>query len=60
VDGNKRTAITAIAVFLKLNGYKLLFDDLEAYQWLMSLYETKRVTKSALEEWLRSHARVEP
>jgi death-on-curing protein len=31
LDGNKRTAITSTGVFLLLNSYRLLFDDLEAY-----------------------------
>lgn len=57
IDGNKRTAITAAAVFLRLNGYKLLFDDVELYDWMMSLYETGRFTKAAADEWFRSHAR---
>jgi death-on-curing protein len=58
VDGNKRTAVAATAVFLRINGYKLLFDDLQAYEWLISLYETGRMKKSVLEEWLRSHAQA--
>ena len=52
LDGNKRTAITATGVFLLLNGYRLLFDDLEGYNWLMGLYESGRVS----EPWLRQHA----
>ena len=56
VDGNKRTAITATAIFLVLNGYKLAFEDLEAYQWLMTLYEHGTVTRIAIEAWLRQHA----
>ncbi len=56
LDGNKRTAITAIGVFLLLNGYRLLFDDLEAYNWLIGLYESGRVSKSTIEPWLRQHA----
>ena len=59
VDGNKRTAVAATGVFLRLNGYKLLFDDLQAYEWLISLYETGRMKKAVLEEWLRSHAQAE-
>ncbi|PYY10977.1 MAG: type II toxin-antitoxin system death-on-curing family toxin [Acidobacteria bacterium] len=59
LDGNKRTAITATAVFLRLNSYKLVFDDVEAYESLISLYETGRVTKAAVAEWLRSHSRPE-
>jgi len=56
LDGNKRTAITATGVFLLLNGYRLLFDDLEAYHWLIELYESGRVSKSSIEAWLRGHS----
>ena len=58
VDGNKRTAITATGVFLLLNGYKLLFNDLEAYDWLIDLYETHRVSKANIEPWLRAHSKA--
>jgi death-on-curing protein len=58
VDGNKRTAITATAVFLLLNGFKLLFDDLEAYTWLIELYEGGKVSKANIEPWLREHAKA--
>ena len=57
VDGNKRTAITATGVFLLLNGLKLQFDDLEAYNWLTGLHEAGRVTKAILDPWLREHAK---
>jgi prophage maintenance system killer protein len=56
VDGNKRTAITAAAVFLMLNGYRLVFQDLEAYRWLIGLYESGHVNKVNIERWLREHA----
>lgn len=56
VDGNKRTAVTATGVFLRLNGYELIFVDREMYDWLMNLYSTNRVTKLALDVWLRAHA----
>jgi death on curing protein len=56
LDGNKRTAITATGVFLLLNGYRLVFEDLEAYNWLIGLYESGRVNKSMIEPWLRQHA----
>ena len=55
LDGNKRTAMTATAVFLRLNGYKLEFDDVEAYEWLIELYEMGSVKKAAIDEWLRAH-----
>ena len=56
LDGNKRTAVTATAVFLHLNGYKLLFNDAEAYKWMIDLLKNGRFTKTAVDEWLRSHA----
>ncbi len=58
LDGNKRTAITATGVFLMMNGCKLIFDDVEAYQWLMGLYESGSVTKNAIENWLRRHVQA--
>jgi death-on-curing protein len=39
VDGNKRTAIAVAASFLRMNGFRLEFNDLEAYHFLMQLYE---------------------
>lgn len=56
LDGNKRTAITATGVFLLMNGYRLRFDDLEAYNWLIGLYESCKVNKATIEPWLRRHA----
>jgi death-on-curing protein len=44
LEGNKRTAVTAAGVSLLLNGYRLLFEDLEAYNWLIGLYESGRVS----------------
>jgi death-on-curing protein len=35
IDGNKRVAITVIAAFLKVNGYRLEFDDLTAFSFLI-------------------------
>jgi death-on-curing protein len=31
VDGNKRVAVTVTAAFLRVNGYRLEFDDIEAF-----------------------------
>jgi death-on-curing protein len=55
VDGNKRTAITAMGVFLRLNNYDLVFIDREMYDWLMNLYQTGRLTKMVIDAWLRTH-----
>jgi hypothetical protein len=39
-----------------MNGFELRFADIEAYQWLIGLYETHRVTRAAIESWIREHA----
>jgi death on curing protein len=57
VDGNKRVAVTVTAAFLKINGYLLEFNDLEAYSFLIGLYELGRMQFIELEKWLRVHAR---
>lgn len=58
LDGNKRTAITMAAAFLRVNGYRLAFNDLEACRFLIGLYETGRMRLPELDAWLR--ARVTP
>jgi death on curing protein len=60
VDGNKRTAIAVTASFLRVNGFLLEFDDLQAYRFLIRLYETSQFRFERLEPWLRQHARPEP
>ena len=57
IDGNKRTAIAVTAAFLRTNGYKLHFDNQEAYRFLMDLYQRNAFRFEALETWLREHAR---
>lgn len=56
VDGNKRVAVTVTAAFLRVNGYRLEFDDLDAFLFLTDLYETGRMRFEALDRWLRQHA----
>ncbi len=56
VDGNKRTAVVVAAAFLGINGFRLDFDDLEAYQFLIQLYESNQFRLERLEPWLRKHA----
>ncbi len=55
LDGNKRVAITVTAAFLRVNGFRLDFTDLEAYEFLIGLYETGRMRFFELETWLRAH-----
>ncbi len=55
VDGNKRVAVTTTAAFLKVNGYVLEFNDLEAFAFLAGLYESGTLRFKELETWLRHH-----
>ena len=43
------------AAFLRTNGYKLRFNDREAYDYLIDLYERSDFRFVRLEAWLRSH-----
>ena len=56
LDGNKRTAVTVTAAFLRVNGYKLAFDDMAAFQFLTELYANRKFRFGELEGWLREHA----
>jgi death-on-curing protein len=55
IDGNKRTAVTVAAAFLRANGYKLRFDDQAAFAFLIELYEMGRMRFGELDAWLREH-----
>ncbi len=55
LDGNKRVSITATAAFLSVNGFRLRFEDLKAYNFLLGLYEAGRFRRDELESWLRQH-----
>lgn len=56
VDGNKRVAVTTTAAFLRVNGYGLEFDDIDAFSFLAGLYETGTLRFKELDAWLRQHA----
>jgi death-on-curing protein len=56
VDGNKRVAVTVTAGFLRVNGYRLEFEDDAAFDFLLDLYESGRFRFAELEKWLRQHA----
>jgi death-on-curing protein len=55
VDGNKRVGVTVTAAFLRANGYLLEFNDLEAFSFLIGLYESGTLRFRELETWLRKH-----
>ena len=47
------------AAFLRVNGCRLEFNDLEAYSFLIGLCESGTMQFGELEKWLRQHARIE-
>jgi death-on-curing protein len=55
IDGNKRVAVTVTAAFLRVNGHRLIFDDAEAFQFLIGLYESGSMRFGELDKWLRLH-----
>jgi len=56
IDGNKRVSVTVTAAFLRVNGYRLNFDDLSAHRFLIGLYESGEFRFAELEAWLREHS----
>ncbi len=55
IDGNKRVAVTVTAAFLSVNGFRLEFNDVAAFTFLLDLYETGRMRFGELDAWLRQH-----
>lgn len=47
-----------MAAFLSVNGFVLQFDDIEAYQFMIALYETVTFRKAELDLWLRVRTRL--
>jgi death-on-curing protein len=56
LDGNKRTALVAVAVFLELNGIKLRLDVKEAATLIRNL-ATSKIEPMAFAETLRASSR---
>ena len=55
VDGNKRTAFVACAVFLSINGLELRADTSDATQAMLSLAASE-MTEEEFAEWLAQYA----
>jgi len=52
VDGNKRVAFAATAVFLRMNGYKLAVDTDEAERFLIDDVINGRAEVAVISDWL--------
>jgi death on curing protein len=56
VDGNKRIAFIAAALFLRLNGYRLVADQAEATLVMLSV-ASGAFSESELADWIRKHVK---
>jgi death on curing protein len=52
VDGNKRTAISAAALFLRLNGYSLMVENDEMVRFTLACAQSQ-VTLENISAWLQ-------
>ncbi len=55
VDGNKRTALTAAGIFLKLNGYQLINNHEKEVDFALKV-DNERLTIEQIVKWLESHS----
>lgn len=55
LDGNKRTAVAAADVHLRLNGFELAGDSLKHHRFLVGLMERGAVDWKAIDAWLREN-----
>lgn len=55
IDGNKRTGITAAAIFLRINHYSLAASNQEVESFVLSVASGGQSFDSIL-EWLRLHS----
>ena len=54
IDGNKRAALVAIGLFLKLNGFNLRAPQLDAFQTILKL-AAGSLEEVELADWLTAH-----
>ncbi len=55
VDGNKRTAITAAALFLRLNGYRLVVENAEMVRFALTCAQSQR-SLDEITDWFRKYS----
>jgi death-on-curing protein len=54
-DGNKRVALAIVDVFLRLNGFELTADELDAVDTIQSL-AAGDLTEDGLADWITAHS----
>jgi len=55
IDGNKRTALVAAELFLRLNGWQLVVTDADCVLTMLAV-ATGELTEIEFADWLRAHA----
>lgn len=55
VDGNKRTAITAAALFLRANGYRLVVENHEMVRFTLTCAQSQR-SLDEIADWFRQYS----
>ncbi len=60
VDGNKRVAFFVTDAFLRLNGYFIDCDSVEAYEFFMRLFEGNSFRFAQLLPWLGEKVKLLP
>ena len=61
VDGNKRTALAAMLVFLHLNGFRLTASDIELFNLVLGVARgelDKAALSVRLRDWLEPHTNI--
>lgn len=56
IDGNKRTALSSTAIFLKVNGYKLINNHQEEVEFAVSV-DNSNLTLEQISAWLKQHSK---
>ena len=55
VDGNKRVAFALTAVFLRINGYRLIVKTKPARRFIEIDLIQKKIPLEAISQWLETH-----
>ena len=55
IDGNKRVAFALTAIFLRMNGYKLIVSPKEGEHFLIHEIIINKVSLETIAKWLENH-----
>jgi len=58
VDGDKRVAFSVVDVFLRINGYSMIANSFDIYEYLVKLFDQKTLDMQHLVPWLQKITRT--